>query len=147
MDDPDATRTLYQELDETRARLCDLVRSTGADELTARPASGEWSPLENVRHLLFAEQLHFRKLLPDGLKWEAMGLRPHFMADIPALSNVGTKATTDVEEVLRTWDAVHAATASLADDDRPEVREALNGNLSHLKFHAGIIEGLLGERR
>ena len=146
MDEADATKTLYQELDETRARLCDLMRSTGADDLTARPASGEWSPLENVRHLLFAEQLHFRKLLPNEVKWEAVGLKPHFMEDRPALSSVGTKATTDVDEVLTTWDAVHAAIAALADDERPEVREALKGNLSHLKFHTGIIEGLLEDR-
>ena len=146
MDAPVDARATYERIDEARAKLCELIRTTDVATVTTRPPSGEWSPLENVRHLLFAEQLHFRKLLPDPVKWEAAGLTPHFMAEIPALSSVGANPTTDVGEVLAAWDKVHAATRVLADDERPEAREALAGNLRHLEFHVGIIEALLGDR-
>jgi hypothetical protein len=122
-----------------RARIDD------ASLVIQRPASGDWSALENVRHLLFAEQLHLGRLLPGGQTWSPIGLTPHFVAGQAAFRDVGTKPTEDVDEVLGAWDAVHTATAALLSDANEQVCRELQGNLNHLLFHVRIIESLLRE--
>lgn len=136
---------LLARIDDTRARLCDLMRSTDASVVIERPPSGQWSVLENVRHLLFAEQLHLGSLLPDGQVWSEVGLTPHFLAGEAAFREVGSKPTNDIDEVLEAWDTVHATTRELFSDANEEMCQALQRNLDHLLFHVGIIESLLHE--
>ena len=54
---------LMAELDERRAALYQLLRARKPAALAQRPDSGEWSVVENVRHLLYAEQRHIESLL------------------------------------------------------------------------------------
>jgi hypothetical protein len=133
-------------IDETRASLIAILRATDGSALTERPASGEWSVVENVRHLLFAEQLHLGKHIPNRPAWSATGLTPHFFAEMPAFREVGTKPTSDLDEVLAEWDAIHAPLASVVGSPSDDLVTSLQGNLQHLQFHAGIIESLLRER-
>ena len=100
-------------IDDTRASLYELVRSTDAGVLAERPPSGEWSVVENVRHLLFAEQLHLGKFLPDAFEWSRVGLSGRTGR---AYAGVGKDPTEDLEEVLKVWDAVHSS-----------IREAVKG--------------------
>jgi hypothetical protein len=139
-------RALFGSIDETRTALVDLVRSAGRDAVITRPPTGEWSVLENVRHLLFAEQLHLGGLLPERPAWSRVGLTPDFFADREAFRDVGTQPSTDVEEVLKEWDRVHASMVGVPNSAADKARESLEGNLSHLKFHAALIEALLRER-
>jgi hypothetical protein len=131
-----------KDIDETRAAIVELLRSVDASKVADRPASGEWSPVENVRHLLFAERLHFRELIPPGQPFDPRGLAPHFMAELPVFKDVGSEPTTDLDEVLAAWDALHATVQASATDSTAWA-EAAKGNLSHLRFHLGIIESLL----
>jgi len=119
------------------------MRSTQTRVLVDRAPSGEWSALENVRHLLFAEQLHLGKFLPERPSWSALGLAPHFLSGEIAFREVGSKATTYVDEVLDAWDAVHAPVRALLSDANDEMCRALEGNLKHLLFHVAIIESLI----
>ena len=132
-------------IDHTRASLLELVRLTDTGALAELPPSGEWSVVENVRHLLFAEQLHLGRFLPDGRKWSAVGLAPHFLANEEAFSEVGREPTEDIEEVLEAWEAVHVPIRELASEATEETRRALQGNLDHVVFHLRIIESLLGQ--
>ncbi|MCH7697325.1 MAG: DinB family protein [Chloroflexi bacterium] len=71
---PRAATELIGGIDEARAGLIAFLRSKDAQALAERPPSGEWSVIENVRHLLFAEQLHVGKFLPNGFEWNRVGL-------------------------------------------------------------------------
>ena len=145
MSEPENPGAAMAQIDEARTRLCELLRSKGVALVAERPPSGEWSPVENVRHLLFAEQLHLGRFLPDGFKWSGLGLTPHFLANEDAFSDVNTQPDDDLEAVLGAWDAVHVPIRELVDDEREGLQEGLEGNLKHLRFHIGIIESLLGE--
>src|SRR5881296_714318 len=98
-------------LDEARARLINIVRSADAHALAHRPESGGWSAVENVRHLLFAEELHLGRYLPAGYTWSAVGVAPdlYFLSVDETLRTVGGNPTTNMNDVLDVWDAVHDA--------------------------------------
>ena len=42
-------------IDEARRSLYGRLRAVPPEALSRRTAPGDWSPLENVRHLLYAE--------------------------------------------------------------------------------------------
>jgi hypothetical protein len=143
-DSAGATATLAA-IDAQRSQLRELLLSTDTSAVAQRTSSGDWSPVENVRHLLFAEQLHFSELLPEKQPWIAQGLAPHFLANEPPFKTVGTQPTTDLAEVLRAWDGIHASVATLASSSCDEkLAQALDRNLEHLQFHVAIIKSLLG---
>ena len=129
------------EIDRERARLRRLLRSHDAKVLAKRPASGDWSIVENVRHLLFAEQLHLGHFLRDGFEWNPLGMT-QFTAR--KFAGVGKNPSTDVEQVFREWDAIHKpirkAVRSVGGDD---VDRALWRNHRHLGIHIRVIEKLL----
>jgi len=145
MPDNVAANATLAAIDAQRSQLRDLLLSTDTSAVAQRTSSGEWSPVENVRHLLFAEQLHFSQLLPEKQEWNTQGLAPHFLANEPPFKTVGTEPTTDLAEVLRAWDAIHASVATLASSSSDEtLAQALDRNLEHLQFHVAIIKSLLG---
>ena len=132
---------LLAEIDRERARLRRLLRSYDAKVLATHPASGDWSIVENVRHLLFAEQLHLGIFLPDGVEWSPLGTT-QFTAR--KFADVGTHPTRDVELVFKEWDAIHKpirrAVRSASGD---EVDRALWRNHRHLGIHIRVSEKLL----
>jgi uncharacterized damage-inducible protein DinB len=139
--------TLVSEIDRARRRLYALLRSKDRRVLAKRPASGDWSIIENVRHLLFAEQLHLGKFLPAGFEWSCVGLSGKTGR---AYAQVGTEPSDDLEEVLQAWNAVHspiraAVQKGAVKKGDEEVQQRLDGNLNHLMRHFDIIEKLLSE--
>lgn len=138
---PDAA-SLWIHLDEERDALCALLRSADASALPRRPAVDGWSVIENVRHLVYAEELHFRRVLPRGSPWTPLGLPT---GGRPNRRGVGTHASEDLDEVLAAWDeahersriAVHGAAAG-EDTDR-----MVDRNLRHLRSHARQIRRLI----
>jgi hypothetical protein len=111
--------------------------------LAKRPPSGDWSIIENVRHLLFAEQLHLGKFLPDGFEWSRVGMSGRTGKAYVA---VGKDATDDLEIVLKEWHAVHRPIRKAVRGGDVEVQKRLAGNLFHLVRHTDIIRALLDER-
>ncbi|MEX2226452.1 MAG: DinB family protein [Dehalococcoidia bacterium] len=86
---------LVSEVDRARGRLRALLRSKNPGALARRPANGDWSIIENVRHLLFAEQAHLGRFLAGGFEWSPAGMRRRTSneASVPGLSVVGTGVT------------------------------------------------------
>jgi hypothetical protein len=145
-DDASPVEILAQ-IDEARARLRELLRSADGAQVVTRPASGDWSAIENVRHLIFAEQLHLGRFVPGRPAWSPAGLAPHFLAPEAAFRDVGTAPTTDLDELFDIWDTLHAPMREVVATENERLSEALRGNLQHLSFHLGIIERLVSERR
>lgn len=139
MSEPDVA-ALASELDRTRKRLHARLRSKDARTLAARPASGEWSIIENVRHLLFAEQAHLGRFLPDGFAWSPLGLTQRTGK---AFADIGTRPSEDVDEVLRAWAAIHRPIARALKDGDATMQHALERHLQHLVRHVDTIERLL----
>ena len=137
-----ATTELLGSIDEARSGLIALLRSQDPKALAKHPSSGEWSVIENVRHLLFAEQLHLGKFLPDGFEWSRVGLSGRTGR---AYSEVGKEATDDLEEVLQAWNAVHRPIRKAVKGEDEEVQDVLNRNLKHLVHHIEIVRTLVGD--
>ena len=133
---PRAATELIGGIDEARAGLIAFLRSKDAQALAERPPSGEWSVIENVRHLLFAEQLHVGKFLNRvGLSGRT-GKR---------YAEAGKDATDDLEEVLQAWDTVHRPIRGAVRGGDEEVQKKLRLNLKHLVRHIDTIKTLLAE--
>ena len=127
------------------AALRDLVAALDYTAISRRPASGQWSIMENIRHLLFAEQAHLGRYVPDGRKWSAAGYTPQTMRDARDVSRPPS-ASPSLGDVLSAWDALHRATAAtLTTQDSPAVRTAVARNLKHLRAHVNVVRRLVRE--
>jgi uncharacterized damage-inducible protein DinB len=131
----------FAAIDKARAKLFRLLRSKDASVLAKRPASGDWSIIENVRHLLFAEQLHLGKFLPGRIEWNRVGLG----RKAKKYADVGKDATDDLEVVIQAWNAVHRPIRQAVKGGDAEVQQVLAGNLWHLEHHTNIIKTLLDD--
>lgn len=134
---------LFAELEAQRERLRQLVLAHDATELAARPANGAWSVVENLRHLLFAEQAHlggFARTRPD---FSALGLPPPGMMRSKRVGLAGTDQSATADEVIAAWDAAHAELKAQLPVDNPALEARIEKHLRHLRLHVGIIERLL----
>jgi hypothetical protein len=133
------------DIDRERTRLKQLLRAADPATLAARPPNGDWSIIENVRHLLFAEQLHLGGFLARKTEWSPLGMTG-MRAQKFAL--VGTADAPTIDEVLCAWDAIHRATRNaMKAASAPEVEKALWRNHRHLRIHREHIEKLLRRSR
>ena len=140
MSQPADPNNVVADIDQARAGLFRLLRSKDAGALAQRPPSNEWSVLENVRHLLFAEQLHLGTFLPDGFDWSRLGLTQRRASKY---EEVGKDPSEDLEEVLQAWDAVHQPIREAVKGGDAQVQNVLTRHLRHLVYHINIIESLL----
>jgi hypothetical protein len=148
---------LISTLDRTRRQLFALLRRQDARVLAKRPPSGDWSIIENVGHLVFAEQAHLGKFLPDGTAWGPMDLRPRgkpfavkggtvvirregrqLVADFE-----GAQPPSDLERALQSWDVIHRPIRAALKADPARAADALERHLGHLQRHVEAIEKLL----
>ena len=130
-----------RQIEGERAALYALVRTSSAT-LVAQPSSGEWSVIQNLRHLLYAEERHLLRRLTPGFTWTAIGLPTR---GIVKRSGAGSASTDDVDEVLAAWDATHERVLSaLRDAPAGLLPDRLaEGNLRHLRAHVRTIGKLL----
>ena len=137
--------SLLAEVDETQAELRRVLRSVPAKRLAQRPASGGWSPVENVRHLLFHEQGLQRLLSPERFSWSPYGLPPPGLAGSPRVGAAGTRPATDIGVVLREWSKIHASVRAGCrnGDATAELERQMQKTLRHLNTHLRIIQRLL----
>ena len=156
-----ATR-LLSDVDRTRRRLYALLRSTDARLLARRPASGDWSIIENVRHLVFAEQVHLGEFLPDGLAWSPMRMSPRAERRFAAQGGVvvvrregrqlsaaydGTERRDDLEDALLAWDLIHQPIRKAVKAEGEAAAYKLERHLKHLVRHVEVIEKLVARAR
>ena len=109
--DPECVRQVFQRLDEVRVEFAAFLRSLDPSVLAAQPKPGEWSALECLRHLLFAEDLYVNRwLLHNDQPWQPAGLLPAFLAGQVGYAEVGSQPAASLEDVLAAWEALHRET-------------------------------------
>jgi hypothetical protein len=130
-------------IEDAQAALREMLRPVELSRLHDRPPSGEWSPMENIRHLIFAEQHHFSPYL-RGFRWRSVGVPPPNKTGERRLSPAGSdSASTTVDEVFEVWAKVHAVVRARCLEAPDGLVKRLEGNLRHLTLHARMIERLL----
>ena len=146
--------TLIAEVDRTRRRLYALLRANDTPALWKRPPSGAWSIAENVRHLVFAEQAHLGKFLPDGAAWNPMKLHKRrktltvkgevvrliYQERQLVVETPGAKPGRDLEEVLASWDLIHRPIRTALKSPQDGAEYALQRHIQHLNAHVHRIE-------
>lgn len=143
--DEASTLAALKRVEDAQASLRELLRPVELSRLYQQPPSGEWSPMEQVRHLIFAEQHHFSPYL-KGFRWGSVGVPPPNRTGERRLSAAGSDpASTSVDEVFDVWAKVHAVVRSRCLEAPDGLARQLEGNLRHLQLHARVIEGLLAE--
>ena len=109
--DPEAVREVMARLDKLRENFCTTLRSKDTDLLATRLEPEEWSPIEIVRHLIYAEDVYLNRfILQNNKPYNRLGLLPVHAANIPEYAEVGTEPTTDLETVLAAWEDIHSGT-------------------------------------
>ncbi|MCC7365387.1 MAG: DinB family protein [Dehalococcoidia bacterium] len=127
------------EVERGYARLWAVVGGGDAVRLGERPG-GEWSAIDHVRHLLFAEQLHLGRFGPGPVEWHRLGLPPTGMQAQKRFAALDVGAEPGVSEVLEAWAAVHAELRPFLAQDDDRVRAKLGGHLRHVGAHLRVIE-------
>lgn len=137
------TPPLLRELDAARSELrAALDRLPGAT-ITQRPPRGQWSIYENVRHLLFAEQLHMGRLFRETPVWSPLGYTPEAMQALRKLPPPEQSGPT-LSEVWVEWDRIHRETArKLRAMPEEDSEHALSRHLGHFRRHIELIEKLI----
>jgi hypothetical protein len=134
-------------IEAAQAALAQTLRSVEPLRLRERPPSGEWSAMEHVRHLVFAEQHHVSPFLERGFRWSRAGVPPPNRTGERRVSPVGSDPGSTIEDVFDAWSKVHGVVHALclaAPEPLAETLErALEGNLRHVGLHTRAIEGLL----
>jgi hypothetical protein len=137
-------QTTLTRIDQAQEQLRRLFAPIDRARLAERPPSGEWSPLEHVRHLVFAEQHHFGPYLEKGFRWSSIGVLPPNRTGERRLNSVGSDPSTPVAEVFDAWAKIHALVRERALEAPEQYARTLEGNLGHVNLHARVIRDLLG---
>ncbi len=159
--DPGEVREVMKRLDEVRGEFCEVLRSMEAGLLTTRPSPDQWSVIEIVRHLVFAEDLYLNRWILGGDEpWRKVGLLPAFLTRDPEYAEVGTEPTGDLETVLEAWTVIHLRTqeyvagvtveqlqrdTSEIDFGQGTVGQILQGMAQHDLAHIREAEGILAK--
>lgn len=85
---------------EHQTRLRALLDQYDETSLATRPPNGEWSAVENVRHLILTAQFHIGPFVEGGLGLSPLGLPQGIHPDV--------NASTDVAAVLDEWERIYA---------------------------------------
>ena len=122
---------------EHQTELRALLERHEATLLATRPASGAWSAVENIRHLLFAEQAHLGRFVPGGLGLSPMGmLNQGLQRQKRTWSTiVETNPTNDLTVVFDEWERVHAAACAGMDLSQRGLPLRLYASLRHQQRH------------
>jgi hypothetical protein len=135
--------TLLAALEAEHQRLRSMLAGREPAKLGERPPTGKWSVVENVRHLLFAEELHLGRFVPGEREWSPLGLPPHGMQTPQRLRIFDVNATPDLDDVLEAWRIAHARIRPHLVEDGEFLRRELFEHTRHLRAHVRVIERLL----
>ncbi len=130
---------LRQEIDSEHQRLRRLLEGRDLAVLSEQPANGKWSVAQNLRHLVFAEQVQLRRLMPAGARRDEV-MTP---SERDRAERMNTADAVSLDELLARLASVHNATRVLVEDDSAAVRKGLDTNLRHMRAHILTIERLL----
>jgi len=139
--DPECVRAVLQHLGEVRARFAEFLRDADPRGLAVRPDPKQWSAVENLRHLIFAEDLYLNRwLLENDEPWCEHGLLPDFLANNPRYADVGGPPCEDIDALLAAWNAIHARMMAFV---ATVTTEDLQRSTSSIDFGQGIVGKIL----
>jgi hypothetical protein len=111
-------------------------QNCGRSPPLTRPPNGDWSVLENVRHLLFSHGTLLREAgLESSPRTNARPGSPEY--------KLGATRESSIEEVLELWRSEQGRVRSLGGRDTELVRWALAVILRHIRNHITVIERIL----
>jgi uncharacterized damage-inducible protein DinB len=118
--DPNCVREAMNRLEQRRAKFRARLRACDPAPLNAAPTPGEWSALQTLRHMVFAEDLYLnRYIMRNDQPWNPHGLLPAHLLSDPAYAAVASAVDNSLETVLQAWDEVHTATRTLLQEITP----------------------------
>ena len=89
-----------QRLEQVRGEFREMLWSTTSVALVTRFSADRWSPVETVRHLVFAEDLYLNRwILRNDAAWNELGLLPGFLVGNHEYSDAGSQLCNDLEAV------------------------------------------------
>lgn len=141
MTETPSSNELFSRMDLLQQRLWDLLVSNSS-AFAVRPPSGKWSVVENLCHLLFAEQAHLGRYLPEPPPWSRFALPPTGMTTQARFRELG-QVPSSARGVLEEWAAIHEAMRPLASNEDPKFVNRLERHVKHLNAHVKVIERLL----
>lgn len=125
---------------EHAARLRALLEQFEQAALEVRPANGDWSAVENVRHAFYAEQHHLGRYVDGGLGLSLMGW-PQGPRTPAAFANV----RPDISAVFEEWERVHAEVCARLNLAKPGLEVQLPRLLQHQVAHGRLACRALSE--
>jgi hypothetical protein len=125
---------------EHAARLRALLERFEPAVLATRAPNGDWSAIENIRHVLYAEQHHLGRFVPGGLGRSALGLPQGKFAVV-----TGADPRTDLRAVYDAWQGVHAAACAGIDLALPGLADQLPRLLRHQQAHGRLAARALSQ--
>jgi hypothetical protein len=130
---------------EHQARLRALLERYEPALLATRPPSGDWSAIENVRHMLYAEQHHLGRFIRGGLGLSPVGLPQGGNR----VSGPDTSATIGLAAVFAEWERVHASASARLDLTQPwlevQLPRLLRHQIAHGRLAARALSQLTGQ--
>jgi hypothetical protein len=123
----------FAAMTEHAARLRTLLERFEPIALATRPPSEDWSAIENIRHVLYAEQHHLGRFVAEGLGLSPLGLPQGKFAAIK-----GTDPRTDLTSVFDEWERVHAAACAGVNPTLPGVADQVARLLRHQQAHGRL---------
>jgi hypothetical protein len=159
-------RRVMARLDEVRSAFRDEVRACDPQLPSKRPAPDEWSVIEVVRHMLYAEDWYLKRwIAANDAPLHKAGLLSPFTQPVGEFACVGSEPPQDIEAALAAWAEVNARTrafvAKLTPEDvrhsshYPEARGHTAGqvlqqlarhDLDHIRQAQKVLSALNGEQ-
>ena len=134
---------IFASLVGERNRLELLLRGRPEARLAERPPNGKWSVVENVRHLLFAEQAHLGRLLPQGRRVSSLGLPQGSLWTRPEFRALVEDRERPLDAILAEWESFQQSVLATVEAAGPENGVWLERLLRHQQAHILTIERLL----
>jgi hypothetical protein len=131
---------ILEAMTEHQGRLRTLLERFEPAALATRPPNGDWSAIENVRHVLYAEQHHLGRFVPGGLGLSRLGLPQGKHAAV-----TGNDPRTDLGAVFDEWERAHAAACARIDLALPGVADQLPRLWRHQQMHARLAARALSQ--
>ena len=109
--DPVAVKEVMSRLQVVRDLAYEELKKATTDQLTYRPKPEKWSAIEQLRHLIFAEDLYLNRwILQNNRPWTQVGLLPDFWKNNNQFSEVGKEPSEDLSHILSAWSNLHEDT-------------------------------------
>jgi hypothetical protein len=135
-------RRAVGQLEKVREQFCQHLRAAQPAHLAARTGDWQWSALQHLRHLVFAEELYTdRWILRNDEPFSPLGLLPNWLEGKPGYQAVGTNPTQHLEAVVAAWDRVHVRTQKVL---LTLTEDTLRTSTKGLDFGQGDIAGVFG---